>query len=108
MLLRNEAHRILAWSAPVDMRKSFDGLVALVQGALQEDPLDGTLYVFFNRRGNYVKSVYFDRTGFCLFAKKLENGHFTLPGDGQKQELSERAFFLLLDGISLGKRRRIA
>lgn len=107
-MVRKEARRILAWSAPVDMRKSFDGLVALVRGALEEDPLDGTLYVFFNRRGNYVKSVYWDRTGYCLLAKKLETGRFTLPGAGRKQELSDRAFLLLLDGISLGKRRRIA
>jgi transposase len=108
MLLRNEVRRILAWSEAVDMRKSFDGLMTLVQGTLKEDPLDGTLYVFFNRRANYVKSIYFDRTGYCLFAKKLETGRFTLPGDGRKQELNERAFLLLLDGISLGKRRRIA
>ena len=108
MLLRNEVRRILAFSEPVDMRKSFDGLIGLVQGALKEDPLSGTAYVFFNRRGNYVKLVYWDRTGFCLFAKRLENGRFTLPGDDRKQELSERAFLLLLDGISLGRRTRVA
>lgn len=108
VFLRNEVRRILAFSEAVDMRKSFTGLMALVQGTLKEDPLDGTMYAFFNRRGNYVKLLYFDRTGFCLLAKKLESGRFCLPGDGQKQELSERAFLLLLDGISLGKRRRIA
>lgn len=108
MLLRNEVRRILAFSEPVDMRKSFDGLIGLVQGALKEDPLSGTAYVFFNRRGNYVKLVYWDRTGFCLFAKRLENGRFTLPGADRKQDLSERAFLLLLDGISLGRRTRMA
>ncbi len=50
------------------MRKSFNGLVALVQGTLQEDPLSGSLFVFFNRRGNYMKLVAWDRTGYCLFA----------------------------------------
>ena len=90
------------------MRKSFDGLIGLVQGMLKEDPLSGTAFVFFNRRGNYVKLVYWDRTGFCLFAKRLENGRFRLPGDGRKQEISERAFLLLLDGISLGRRARVA
>jgi transposase len=108
MFVRSEVRRILAWSAPVDMRKSFDGLVALVQEVLKEDPLSGSVYVFFNRRGNYAKLVYWDRTGFCLFAKRLEQGRFTLPGEGKKQELSERAFLLLLDGISLGRRRRVA
>jgi transposase len=108
MFLRHEVRRILAFSEPVDMRKSFDGLIGLVQGSLREDPLSGTAFVFFNRRGNYVKLIYWDRTGFCLFAKRLENGRFTLPGDGRKQELSERALLLLLDGISLGRRTRVA
>jgi transposase len=87
------------------MRKSFDGLVGVVQGVLGEDPLSGSLYVFFNRRGNYVKLVYWDRTGFSLFAKRLERGRFHLPGDATQQELSARAFELLLDGIVLGPRK---
>ena len=89
------------------MRKSFTGLVALVQGVLQEDPLSGCLFVFFNRRGNYLKLVTWDRTGYCLFAKRLEQGRFRLPSGERKQELSERAFRLILDGIVLGKRRSI-
>ena len=89
------------------MRKSFDGLVGLVKNALGEDPLSGTLYVFINRRRTYVKSVYWDRTGFCLFAKRLERGRFTLPGDKETFELSEQAFKLLLDGIVLGVSRRL-
>jgi transposase len=97
--------RILAYCEPVDMRKSFRGLVGLVQGLLQEDPLSGCLYVFFNRRGNYVKLVTWDRTGYCLFAKQLERGRFHLPSGETKQEISEQAFRLILDGIILGKRR---
>jgi transposase len=97
--------RILAYRDPVDMRKSFRGLVALVQGVLQEDPLSGCLYVFLNRRGNYLKLVTWDRTGYCLFAKQLEQGRFHLPSEAAKQELSEQAFRLILDGIMLGKRR---
>lgn len=71
-LSSSQPRRILAYSDPVDMRKSFHGLVALVQGLLGEDPLSGSLFVFFNRRGNYVKLVTWDRTGYCLFAKQLE------------------------------------
>jgi transposase len=108
MLLDSQVRRILAWSEPVDMRKSFDGLVGVVQGTLGEDPLSGTLYVFTNRRGTHLKLVYWDRTGYCLFAKRLEHGRFSLPGSGGKQELSERAFLLLLDGIVLGSRRRMS
>jgi transposase len=87
------------------MRKSFDGLIGLVQGTLREDPLSGSLFVFFNRRRNYLKLVYWDRTGFSLFAKRLERGRFALPGESDKQELSARAFELILDGIVLGGRR---
>ena len=107
MHLAREVSRILAYRHPVDMRKSFDGLVGLVKNALGEDPLSGTLYVFINRRRTYVKSVYWDRTGFCLFAKRLERGRFTLPGDKETFELSEQAFRLLLDGIVLGMSRRL-
>jgi len=89
------------------MRKQFDGLVAIVRNELREDPLSGSLFVFVNRRRNYLKLVYWDRTGFCLFAKRLERGRFSLPGDAEAFELSEQAFRLLLDGILLGANRRL-
>ena len=106
MLFARDTLRILAYGKPVDMRKSFNGLVALVQATLHEDVLSGVLFVFMNRRGTYLKGLYWDRTGFCLFAKRLEHGRFVLPGDTDKQELSMRTFELILDGIVLGKRRR--
>lgn len=104
-LTTSSPRRILAYRDPVDMRKSFRGLVALVQSVLHEDPLSGSLFVFFNRRGNYLKLIAWDRTGYCLFAKQLEQGRFRLPGTDDKQELSEQAFRLILDGIVLGNRR---
>ena len=107
MFLTPAPPKILAYSDPVDMRKSFHGLVAVVQSVLGEDPLSGCWYVFFNRRGNYVKLVTWDRTGYCLFAKQLEQGRFHLPSGDAKQEISEQAFRLLLDGIVLGRRRRM-
>jgi len=84
------------------MRKSFDGLVGLVRGALREDPLSGDLFVFVNRRGNYLKLIYWDRTGFALFAKRLERGRFAIPGQDHTQHLSFEQLGLLLDGILLG------
>ena len=105
MFLSPEPRRILAYSEPVDLRKSIDGLVGLVQGMLAEDPLSGSVFVFFNRRGHYLKLIAWDRTGYCLFAKRLEHGRFRLPSDEAKQTLSEAAFRLILDGIMLGKRR---
>ena len=108
MLFGRGVQRILAYREPVDMRRQIDGLVGLVQHVLGEDALSGTLFVFCNRRGNHLKVVTWDRTGFVLLAKRLEHGRFQLPGDGMKQELSVRAFELLLDGILLGTRRRHA
>lgn len=88
------------------MRKSFDGLAGVVQSVLREDPVSETLFVFFNRRGTFVKILSWDRTGFCLYAKRLEHGRFRLPGDDTQQELDERALRLILDGIPLGRKRR--
>lgn len=107
MFLTSAVRRILAYREPVDMRKSFDGLIAITKGVLGEDPLSGSLFVFFNRRRNYMKLVYWDRTGFCLFAKRLEHGRFVLPGTDRKCEVNEQTFRLILDGIELGKRRRM-
>ena len=106
ILSRRPAGRILVWRQPVDMRKSFDGLVGIVRGAMQEDPLSGSLFVFVNRRGNYLKLVYWDRTGYALFAKRLERGRFAIPGEDDAQQLSEEQFRLILDGITLGRRSR--
>jgi transposase len=107
VFLASTPRRILAYNQPVDMRKSFTGLIAVVQNVLREDPLADCLFVFFNRRANYMKLVTWDRTGYCLFAKKLERGRFRLPSGETKQEISERAFRLILDGIVLGNRRRV-
>ena len=105
MLLGSVVRRILAFREPVDMRKSFDGLVAVVENVLQEDSLTGTMYVFVNRRGNYLKLVFWDRTGYALFAKRLERGRFVIPGGDRKQDLTERALELILDGIVVDRRR---
>jgi transposase len=101
-----EVRRILAYREPVDLRKSIDGLVGLVKSVLAEDPLSGSVFVFFNRRGNYLKLVVWDRTGWCLLAKRLEHGRFRLPGEARTQELGAQVFQLLLDGIALGYRHK--
>jgi transposase len=94
--------QIWAYSEPVDLRKSIDGLVGVVKSLLEEDPLSGSLFVFVNRRRNYLKLVYWDRTGWCLFAKRLERGRFHLPSAARKQVLSVQVFQLLLDGLAVG------
>jgi len=101
-MLSDDFPRILAYREPVDMRKSFHGLVAIAQNTLGEDPLSGTLFVFRNRKGNLVKMICWDRTGFMLIAKKLEQGKFTIPGSDTTRELDSRMLRVLLDGITLG------
>lgn len=99
-----EVRRILADRKPGDLRKSLDGLVGLVKSGLAEDPLSGSVLVFFTRRGNYLKLGVWDRTGFCLFAKRLERGRLRLPSDARPQELSAQVLQLLLEGSELGWR----
>jgi transposase len=89
------------------MRKSFHGLLALVQRVFTADPYSGNLFVFVNRRGNYVKILAWDRTGFALYAKRLERGRFVFPSASTRQEISEQTLRFLLDGIPLGGRHAI-
>jgi transposase len=99
--------RVYLHERPVDMRKSFTGLHALVKHVLKEDPLSGSLFVFINRRGNYMKALYWDRTGFCLWAKRLERGVFVSRHSGAlKRPMSYMDLKLLLEGIELSDVRR--
>jgi len=68
--------RVHLYGHPVDMRKSFTGLYALTQQKLRQDPLSGHLFVFVSRRGDYLKCLYWDRTGFCLWANQ-RSSHYT-------------------------------
>jgi len=68
--------RVQLYGQPVDMRKSFDGLSALACHGMGLDPLSGQLFVFVNRRATQIKVLYFDRSGWCLWGKRLEAGRF--------------------------------
>ena len=68
--------RVHLYGQPVDMRKSFDGLHALTRQQLQQNPLSGDLFVFISKRAIQVKILYFDRSGFCVWTKRLERGTF--------------------------------
>ena len=64
---------------PVDLRNGFDGLAAKVQPMIGADPFSGQLFLFRGKRGDYLKALYWDGTGLCLFAKRLEKGRFVWP-----------------------------
>jgi transposase len=97
--------RILAYREPIDVRKSCDGLIGVVCSRGAEDLLSATLFVFVNRPASYPKRVAWERTGFVLCAKRLEQGRFVLPGDATKQLLHEQMLPLIPDGIALEERR---
>ena len=83
-----------------DMRKGFDGLAALTQTQLAEDPFSGQLFVFRGRAGDRVKILWWSGDGFCLFAKRLERGRFIWPqADKGAISLSRAQLSMLLEGI---------
>jgi transposase len=71
--------RVYLCCRPTDMRKGFDGLAAQISNVLDADPYSGHLFVFRGKRGDYVKILYWDGTGLCLFAKRLEKSRFVWP-----------------------------
>ncbi len=102
MLSLPPAVRIFAATAPTNMHLSFDRLAALARDVLQQDPLSGHLFAFFNRSGDKVKILYWDRSGFCLWHDRLECGVSLLPGSGDPRlKLDAADLMLLLDGIEL-------
>lgn len=101
--------RVLLATEPVDMRKSIDGLMALVRTAWSEDVYSGHLFVFVGRRADRVKILTWSRGGFVLYYKRLEKGRFRLPPvDAQAQSVALDAtqLTLLLDGIAVAEVQR--
>ena len=88
--------RVFVCTAPTDMRKSFDALCAVVQTVLRQDPFSGHLFVFLSRRRDKVKILYWDRSGFFLLYKRLEEGTFWMPERG---EIGSRELMMVLEGI---------
>jgi transposase len=97
--------KVFLATAPSDLRMHFNGLWAAAQERLGEDPKSGALFVFGNRRRNRIKILYFDGTGVCVLAKRLEQGTFRWPQSagepGAKLRLAPQALQLLLDGVDL-------
>ena len=92
--------RVYLYGQAVDMRESFDGLYAVARAAFPQDPTGGDLYVFVNRSGRQIKVLYFDRSGWCVWAKRLEAGQFI--GDwsqARTREIDCTGLKMLLEGI---------
>jgi transposase len=83
-----------------DMRRGFDGLAALVQSALTQDPFSGHVFVFRGKRGDIIKLLWWDGQGMCLFAKRLEKGRFIWPqAQSGSVAMTPAQLSMLLEGI---------
>ena len=102
--------RVFLCLSPADMRCSLDGLAALTREIIREDPLSGHLFVYFNRRRDRVKVLFWDRSGLCLYYKRLEKGTFRLSAfenpDSSRAEIESAELALILEGIELADAKR--
>jgi len=100
--------RIFLCAVAVDLRKSFDGLAGCVAQIIGADPLSGHLFVFFNRKATLVKVLMWDRTGYCLYCKRLEQGRFApvFSDEASSAEVDFPRLQLLLEGIDLHESRQ--
>lgn len=101
--------RVYLCLSPCDMRRSFDGLHALVRDHLQLDAFAGHLYLFANKRRDRVKILYWDRDGFAIWSKRLEEGSYIIPSGkaGEpRYEITVEELGALLSGIDLSSATR--
>ncbi len=111
MLTVSNQTRIFLARQPVDMRKSFHGLIGLTESVLEQDPLSGHLFVFINRRRDRIKLLYWGGTGFCIWYQQLEEGGYQLPDIATVDErtgieITSSQLSLILDGIDLSSVRQ--
>ena len=93
------AVKVLVANAPVDFRKTFDGLCGVVRAELKEDPQSAALFVFRNRRGDQLRILWWDRNGFRIWMKRLERSTFRFPViEGSKGTLTPVELAMLLEG----------
>jgi transposase len=93
---------IFLYTQPTDMRKSFDGLSGIVRSEFAADPLDGSLFLFVNRRRDRLKILHWDGTGYWLYYKLLEAGTFeVIASEGNCMQIDSTQLAMLLGGVSL-------
>ena len=103
--------RVFVATGRGDGRKGIDGLSTLVRSQFAEDPLSGSMYVFFSRRSDRVRVLYYDRDGYVLVTKRLEKGKFRIPWSAEQGRvvIAAAELLLVLEGIDLrgaGRRER--
>jgi transposase len=108
MLPGGSAARIYLYASAVDMRRSFDGLHAIVQSEFDRAVRAGDLFVFLNKRRDRMKALWWDTDGLAIFMKRLERGTYQRPNhrEGQHLLMDRTQLGLLLSGIELASVRR--
>jgi transposase len=102
VLTLTRASRLFIATSPIDLRKSYDGLVTLVEGQFAREVRSGDVFVFLNRRATQVRMLFWDRDGYCIFMKRLEAGTFrrVTASDGLDHvEIDAGELTMLLEGI---------
>jgi len=100
--------RIFIACGQTDMRKSIDGLAAIVSQTFKLDPFQNTLYLFCGRRRDRVKALYWEGDGFLLLYKRLENGSFQWPrSNDEAREITPQQYRWLLEGLSVDQKKVI-
>ena len=107
MLMLSPAVKIFLCAQATDMRRSFDKLAEMTRSILAQDPLSGHLFVFFNKPRDRVKILFWDRSGFCLYYKRLEEGSFRVPKrDAGSAQIDSAELMLILEGIDLADAKK--
>ena len=105
MLAVPETVEIYVCLQPKDMRKSFDSLARLVEDFMGKSPLSGHLFVFINKRHSMLKILFWDRTGYCQYYKRLESGTISIPVSADEETssiaISNEQLRLILDGVNI-------
>ena len=103
MLALSDATRYFLYYPPADMRKSFYSLAALVREQMQGDPLSGDIFIFLSGRRHHIKLLRWERDGFALYSKRLEQGTYELPvPEGANAfVITHQQLLLILQGICL-------
>ncbi|WMJ71720.1 IS66 family insertion sequence element accessory protein TnpB [Cytophagaceae bacterium ABcell3] len=104
MLSLSHQCRYFLYSGKTDMRKGFDSLSGIVRSKLNENPMNGDIFIFLNRNRNHVKLLLWEGDGFSMYHKRLERGTYEIPvhcKNVTKSEISASVLQLVLQGISL-------
>lgn len=100
MLAISHTCRYFLYRSPCDMRFGINSLSGLVRNELEQNPLSGDVFVFLGKRGNQVRLLQWDRDGFALYIKRLEQGTFEWP-TGDQSKITSHQLTLLMEGVML-------